>query len=157
MWIRVNCRTKRNKTEQNKLHDDIFLKVCYSCKRSCAKHLPHGEIDLCWLSEILWWNLTTFHGSFIISFSVLHMIPCLTNCNSEELVANIGVSLLKSMYPKKQHQVEVTAIMMFLKRVWTLQAVEVFFLDCLRKLGSKENEIFENTNTLKENQIKVEK
>ena len=61
------------------------------------------------------------------------------------------------MYPKKQHQVEVTAIMMFLKRVWTLQAVEVFFLDCLRKLGSKENEIFENTNTLKENQIKVEK
>ena len=78
------------------------------------------------------------------------------------------------MYPKKHHQVEVTVIMMFLKKVWTLQAVEVFFFflifilfyfilfiylffDCLRKLGSKVNEIFENTNTLKENQIKVEK
>ena len=30
--------------------------------------------------------------------------------------------------PKKQHQAAVTATMMFLKRVWTLQAVEVFFV-----------------------------
>ena len=126
MGIRVNRRTKRNKTEQNKLLDEIFLKVCYSCKKICAKHLPHGEIDPCWISKILWWNLTNFYSSFIISFSVSHMIPCLINCNSEELIANIGLSLLRSMYPKKHHQVEVTVIMMFLKKVWTLQAVEVF-------------------------------
>ena len=30
--------------------------------------------------------------------------------------------------PKKQHQVAVTATMMFLKKTWTLQAGEVFFL-----------------------------
>ena len=29
--------------------------------------------------------------------------------------------------PKKQHQTEVTATTMFLKKVWTLQTVEVFF------------------------------
>ena len=75
----------------------FFLKVCYSCKTSCAKHLPHGEIDLCWLSEILWWNLKAFHRTFIISVSVSHMTPCLINYNSEELFANISVSLVRSM------------------------------------------------------------
>ena len=30
--------------------------------------------------------------------------------------------------PKKQHQVAVTATKMFLKKAWTLQAVEIFFL-----------------------------
>ena len=30
--------------------------------------------------------------------------------------------------PKKQHQVAVPATMMFLKKTWTLQAGEVFFL-----------------------------
>ena len=56
--------------------------------------------------------------------------------------------------PNKQHQVAVTLTMMFLKKAWTLPAIEVFFFDCLKNLESKVNEISENTN--KENQIKSE-
>ena len=53
--------------------------------------------NLCWLSEILWWNLKAFHYTFIISVSMSHMTACLINSNSEELFANIGVSLVRSM------------------------------------------------------------
>ena len=57
---------------------------------------------------------------------------------------------------KEAHQATVTKTTMFLK-VWTFQTREVFFLKSSKNLESKVNEIFANTNALKENQIKDEK
>ena len=45
---------------------------------------------------------------------------------------------------------------MFLKRVWTLEQVQILF-DCPKDLEPKMNKMYINTSTLKENQIKVEK
>ena len=58
---------------------------------------------------------------------------------------------------REAHQATVTKTTMFLKKVWTFQTIEVFFLKSSKNVESKVNEIFANTNTLKENKIKDEK
>ena len=51
---------------------------------------------------------------------------------------------------KKQYQAAATAILMFLKKVWT-QLVEVFFLFAQKNSESKLNEKYPNKNTSKKN------
>ena len=73
----------------------------------------------------------------------------------------ISVTILRKLQilkkPKKQHQAVVTATMMFFEEGLDSSSCRSILFDSFKNLESKVNEIFENINTLKENQIKGEK